>query len=333
MPIPELQQPDILGNYLSNYRQSQQYNQAQQDRQLQQQRVAKQDELAETARRAEMFARDVLPLDTPEKWAANAPVIAQKWGYGGAIPGFAERERILSEAMSVKDMIEQKMQEQEFGLKRRVSDASIRASNAQAAHSNAETQALLHPGAGGAGIDNKTFDNISSLRKEYIAGTKDFGTVRDAYSRIRATATANSAGGDIALVYAFMKMLDPGSVVRETEFATAQNATGVPDRIRNMWNNLLSGQRLNQNQRQDFLNQANSLYRQQNSQYENIRNTYSTLATNLGLDPKFIVTDQTQGVTAPPQQPAQAQTLAPGGASAFGKPDDFSDVDAILGLK
>jgi len=39
-------------------------------------------------------------------------------------------------------------------------------------------------------------------------------------------------------------MLDPGSVVRESEFATAQNAAGVPDQVRNMYNKVLSGTRL-----------------------------------------------------------------------------------------
>jgi len=33
-----------------------------------------------------------------------------------------------------------------------------------------------------------------------------------------------------------MKILDPGSVVREGEFATAQNSAGIPERIRAKYN-------------------------------------------------------------------------------------------------
>ena len=50
-----------------------------------------------------------------------------------------------------------------------------------------------------------------------------------------------------------MKMLDPTSVVREGEFATAQNATGVPERIRNSFNKAMSGERLGQKQRTKFI--------------------------------------------------------------------------------
>jgi hypothetical protein len=56
-----------------------------------------------------------------------------------------------------------------------------------------------------------------------------------------------------------MKVLDPGSTVREGEFANAQNAAGVPDRIRNLFNNWSKGQRLDENQRQDFITQAKKI--------------------------------------------------------------------------
>jgi len=57
-----------------------------------------------------------------------------------------------------------------------------------------------------------------------------------------------------------MKMLDPGSVVRESEFATAANAAGVPDRIRNQFNRVRTGERLAEKQRADFLNQAGKIF-------------------------------------------------------------------------
>ena len=56
----------------------------------------------------------------------------------------------------------------------------------------------------------------------------------------------------ISLIFGFMKMLDPGSVVREGEFATAQNAASIPDRIRNAYNRALEGTRLNPQQREMF---------------------------------------------------------------------------------
>ena len=54
-------------------------------------------------------------------------------------------------------------------------------------------------------------------------------------------------------------MLDPNSVVREGEFATAQNSTGVPDRVRNLYNKIMTGERLNPSQRQEFIDTAGAL--------------------------------------------------------------------------
>ena len=57
-----------------------------------------------------------------------------------------------------------------------------------------------------------------------------------------------------------MKALDPTSVVREGEFANAQNSAGVPDRIRNYYNQLQRATRLNPEQRAEFLGVAQGIY-------------------------------------------------------------------------
>jgi hypothetical protein len=60
------------------------------------------------------------------------------------------------------------------------------------------------------------------------------------------------------LIYNFMKMQDPGSTVREGEYASAQNAGAVSDKVANMYNRVLNGESLTPEQRQDFLSQAGS---------------------------------------------------------------------------
>ena len=63
----------------------------------------------------------------------------------------------------------------------------------------------------------------------------------------------------IALVFKFMKALDPQSVVRESEFATAENSAGVDERVSNIYNKLLKGERLGAAQIQQFIDTANLL--------------------------------------------------------------------------
>lgn len=113
----------------------------------------------------------------------------------------------------------------------------------------------------GAIDPQKAFQMEGNLRDEYRKDTKDFVSVRGAYERIKASSKTPDAAGDLSLIFGYMKMLDPGSTVREGEFATAQNAGGVSDRVSNIYNKVLSGERLSDSQRKMFLGQAAGLYK------------------------------------------------------------------------
>lgn len=105
--------------------------------------------------------------------------------------------------------------------------------------------------------DKTKFDQASKIRREVASATAVFSDVEDSFSRVEAATSGEiTAASDLALIFNFMKMLDPGSVVREGEFATAQNAAGVPDRISNIYNKMLTGERLNKNQRENFVKEA-----------------------------------------------------------------------------
>ncbi len=136
-------------------------------------------------------------------------------------------------------------------------------------------------------------EDVSRLRKEYTASSGEFTAVRDGYRRV--LATDKSAAGDLSLIFGFMKMLDPGSVVREAEFANAENTAGVPDRIRNLYNKVLSGERLNVNQRDQFKAQAESLYDVQRQTQIEQKSAYGEIASRAGIN----VLDVTQQVFAP----------------------------------
>ena len=130
------------------------------------------------------------------------------------------------------------------------------------------------------------------LRSEITGITKDYRTVREALGSLDAIAQQDSAGADIALIFSYMKILDPNSVVRETEFATAQNAAGVPDQVRNAFNRALNGERLNPKQRQDFLGVARRIGTQQTGQYKRTIDQYRDVANRSGVDPRNVILDQ-----------------------------------------
>ena len=134
--------------------------------------------------------------------------------------------------------------------------------------------------------------DISSMRGEFNTQSKAYKLVRDAYQKIQRAATGTpSAGGDMSLIFSYMKMLDPGSTVREGEFANAQNAAGVPTQVRNIYNRAKTGQMLAPEQRADFLNQANQIYGAQAESQDLLEQQYTGLAKRAGFDPQNVVVD------------------------------------------
>ncbi len=135
--------------------------------------------------------------------------------------------------------------------------------------------------------------DIAGLRKEFTTLSKEFIKSRDAFSRVKVAASAPDPQGsdDIALIFNFMKILDPGSVVRESEFATAENSGGVDEKIRTLYNKLLNGERLSSTQRSEFLNTSQRLFAQQERQQNKLFDTFEGLAERQGIDVNDVALD------------------------------------------
>ncbi len=108
--------------------------------------------------------------------------------------------------------------------------------------------------------------------------------MQSAYGQITDSLRQSSPAGDLAAATKFMKLLDPGSVVRESELYLAMQASGALDRMVNYANLRLSGQKLTPDQRKDFQSLADKLYSTATSTYNQKRNEYAGLAEAYGLD-------------------------------------------------
>lgn len=148
------------------------------------------------------------------------------------------------------------------------------------------------------------------LRKEFQAlpDVKDYQAIRSSYENVRSTAQNDSAAGDLSLIFAFMKILDPSSVVREQEFANAQNAAGIPDQVRNAYNRALNGERLSPRQRADFLTQAGSIFQNRTQAYNQAAERYRTLADEYGAAPdRVALLAEAPAAVEIPQAPSQQE--------------------------
>jgi len=140
-------------------------------------------------------------------------------------------------------------------------------------------------------IEEESFTREKNIRNEYTNAIGDYPKIRDAYVRILGSAIEPDAQGDMAMVFNFMKILDPGSTVREGEFATAKNAAGIPARIRAAYNNAQRGELLTPETRQGFVDRSKKLFTGQLEVAKSTRENYKNLAKQYKLDPDRIAID------------------------------------------
>jgi len=130
------------------------------------------------------------------------------------------------------------------------------------------------------------FKNERDLRNDFqgLPTTKGFREVQTAYDQITTALKNPSAANDLAAATKFMKLLDPGSVVRESELGMAMEATGKLDQLSNYFNRLKTGQKLTESQRKDFSSAAADLYKAAASRYDQTADEYRKIGEDYGLD-------------------------------------------------
>ena len=181
-----------------------------------------------------------------------------------------------------------------------------------------------------AGLDVKAAMQkpTADLRKEFIAlpSVKDYNKVSAAYEKVKVAAKGAGPADDISLIFGYMKILDPGSTVREGEFATAANAGGVDTKIWNLFNKLKTGERLTPDQREMFRKSAEDTAQAQFDELASYVDFYSDVAGRQGavvediVPAEFLEIRRTglsgdRAVKAPTNKPGSTlQTVLPGGS-------------------
>jgi hypothetical protein len=133
----------------------------------------------------------------------------------------------------------------------------------------------------------------NTLSKNYMGSdvVKQFNESTTSVKKLFSGLEANSGAGDVASIFTFMKTLDPESVVREGEFATAENTTGVFKKYWNSYNRLVKGERLTDSQREDFKKLGINLYKQNQQSLDNFKIGFNRIAENQSLNTENIFLD------------------------------------------
>ena len=137
------------------------------------------------------------------------------------------------------------------------------------------------------GEGQKGFENEVNLKKMFSGEPiyKDFSDMQSAFKQVKSSLAQENPIGDVAAATKIMKLLDPGSVVRESELGISMAAAGKMDRLQNYVQNWANGTKLTPTQRQDFQNLANELYAAAGQTYNAKRNEYVDFASKYNLDP------------------------------------------------
>lgn len=136
----------------------------------------------------------------------------------------------------------------------------------------------------------KDFGNALSLRKEFNSEPiyKGYQEVKNAWNQINTGLNAQSPAGDLAAATKFMKLLDPSSVVRESELLMAMQASGALDRLYNYAQMRVAGTKLTPVQREDFRKLSDQFYQTSLNQYNEKFGEYKDIAVRNNLNPDDI---------------------------------------------
>lgn len=158
----------------------------------------------------------------------------------------------------------------------------------------------------------KGFKNEFDLSKEFKNEPvyKDYQGMKGALSAVQESLKKENPIGDVAAATKIMKLLDPGSVVRESELGIAMAASGKMDRISNYVDMWKKGTLLTPTQRTEFGALANELYNASARAYNDKRGEYANFGAKYEIDANTALGNTAPVVTYTP----------PAAAGAAGRP-------------
>jgi len=184
-------------------------------------------------------------------------------------------------------------------------------------------------GSGELRDPDKRYQAAKDLRTEFNKRTSDITAGRVNYEKMFASAQIKEGLGDVALITSFMKMLDPGSTVRESEFATARDTGGLLTSLENLLTKVQGGQFLTDTQRKTFVNLAKQYLDAAEKDGAKTKRSMEGIVNRLGLNPADVFVDVIEG--APATSPLEVR-LPNGRAFKFNSEEEANAFRAKAGL-
>ena len=128
------------------------------------------------------------------------------------------------------------------------------AAEADSAVQEANTlQKQIDAAALAAGFNKEIFKAEGELRKEWKKFETPYDEIEIKHQKLVKALKRQSGVGDMSAIFVYMKMLDEGSVVRESEFAQAQQTAGAVESLIVKMKQIAVGEKLSPEQREEFM--------------------------------------------------------------------------------
>lgn len=152
-------------------------------------------------------------------------------------------------------------------------------------------QPVYQGGEDAAKAQKDNFEQEHKLRSAFegLQSVKNIRQIVPIAASVRDAMGRDNASADLNIIYSLAKVLDPESVVRESETAMAIKAGSPAERVLGQFNYVLNGGRMTAETRGQMLDEIKSRYQEHLNLYRNIANDYKSTATAWGVDPFRVV--------------------------------------------
>jgi hypothetical protein len=136
------------------------------------------------------------------------------------------------------------------------------------------------------------FKEEDKLRGDYLSQSKNFQVVQSAWNNLKGKLKDPTGASDMSMIFAYMKLLDPTSTVREGEYATASNVGTIPQTIFGKYNKAIEGRGfLDPKVRESFIKEAKGMYENALDSHKQVVEQTKQLAKQYNLNPERVTID------------------------------------------
>jgi len=142
-----------------------------------------------------------------------------------------------------------------------------------------------------ANVGAASLTEVAGIRKEFVKASGEFVKLSNAWQKIQRAGMNKNAMSDLALIFMFMKVLDPPSTVREGEARAVATSGQLGEGMRAWLERAIESKSLTDTQRNELISTARDLYREQLFNQLQLEGQYGNLADKAKVGRDEVVLD------------------------------------------